>query len=155
MTVDLDSCAEWRILASCELDGELSELDFVRLEHHLDDCAACRTWLAEMRELATALRTAELEAPERNFDLTAARRWRMLRASSVAAAAAASVAAATLAILPLARPTSAPTARARAGTNLAGKRDSCPICLSRNLVLLSLTGHLDPQQAPGHGPVLS
>jgi predicted anti-sigma-YlaC factor YlaD len=155
VTVDLDPCAQWRVLASCELDGELSELDAVRLEHHLAGCGACHAWLAEVRELATALRAEPLEAPERRFDLSATRR-RMLHASTVAAAVVASAAAAALAILPVAVPTNGQTAsHAAQGAEVAGKRDVCPVCLARNLVVLSLTGDLNQPQTPGHGAVLS
>jgi predicted anti-sigma-YlaC factor YlaD len=139
------------LLASCELDGELSELDAVRLEHHLAGCGACRAWLAEGRELATTLRSAQLEAPEQRFDLTATRR-KMLRASTIAAAAAASVAAAALAILPLAGPSNG-TAVSRAAQR-GGQRVACPVCLAHKLVLMSLNGELN-RQTPGHGAVLS
>lgn len=154
MTVELDSCAEWRALASCELDGELSELDTVRLDHHLGDCAACRTWVAEVRDLTTALRSAELEAPDRSFDLTATWR-RMFRTSTVTAAVAASAAAAALAILPLAMPSNGPTVPRAAQDVKLTKRSACPDCLARKFVLMALNGELDRQQAPGHGPVVS
>lgn len=154
MTVELDPCAEWRLLASCELDDELSELDAIRLEHHLADCGACRTWLAEGCQLAMTLRAAQLEAPERGFDLIATRR-RMFRASTVAAAAAASVAAAALAILPLAMHSNGRTLPRAVQDAKLTKSVSCPVCLPRKYVIMSLSGMLARQQTPGHGAFLS
>jgi predicted anti-sigma-YlaC factor YlaD len=150
-----DGCSHWRLLASCELDGELSDLDAVRLEHHLTGCGACAAWLSEAHAAATSLRSAELDVPAR-LDLSARSR-RIARVSSIAAAAAAaSVAAAALAILPIALPTTGGRTTTRPAQRAEiVKRGSCSVCLPRKFVLLSLNGELYPQQTPGHGAVLS
>lgn len=125
MTAHVDRCAEWRSLASCELDGELDELDTARLKRHLQGCAECSVWLAELRTLTAMLRDAQLEAPRRGLDLSAVRRG--VGRAAVAAATVASVAAAALAVIGfdlrtnnVARPAAAGGFEHHALTSLAG-----------------------------------
>jgi predicted anti-sigma-YlaC factor YlaD len=52
-----------REAASLRLDGELNELDAVRLGLHLRDCGACRAYAREIEALTLELRSAALEQP--------------------------------------------------------------------------------------------
>src|SRR5919201_825080 len=54
-------CSSARESVSARLDGELSELETVRLAVHLRRCAGCRAYAAELRAITTALRTAPTE----------------------------------------------------------------------------------------------
>jgi predicted anti-sigma-YlaC factor YlaD len=54
-------CARAREAASARVDGELSERERAELEAHLDGCEECRTYAAEVGELAGRLRAAALE----------------------------------------------------------------------------------------------
>lgn len=87
--VPQSDCLQAREAASARLDGELSELEAVRLNAHLRECAACSVYALELSALAESLRRADLEQPQ--LDLTLPRR-RTLPAMRVAAAAAAVVA---------------------------------------------------------------
>lgn len=82
-------CLQAREAASARLDGELSELEAVRLNAHLRECAACSVYALELSAIAESLRRADLEQPQ--LDLTLPRR-RALPGIRVAAAAAAVVA---------------------------------------------------------------
>jgi hypothetical protein len=62
-------CRSTRELVSLELDGELSELDAVRLNSHLAACAGCRALRAELESVTLALRTAPLEPLRRQIAL--------------------------------------------------------------------------------------
>jgi predicted anti-sigma-YlaC factor YlaD len=62
-TTSCERAAQW---ISLDLDGELSELERARLARHLDRCASCRAWSAEVGGFTSLLRTAplvELSAP--------------------------------------------------------------------------------------------
>jgi anti-sigma factor RsiW len=83
---------EWRQLVSSKVDGELDDLDTVRLKRHLAGCATCSAWAADAALLAGRLRSAELETPDPA--LTVRVLPRRHRFGSVLAASAASVAAA-------------------------------------------------------------
>jgi predicted anti-sigma-YlaC factor YlaD len=90
-TTTCERAAQW---ISLELDGELSELERARLVRHLDRCASCRAWSADVGGFTTLLRTAplaELSAP-----VTApagfARAKRRVAVGALAAAAAAAAA---------------------------------------------------------------
>lgn len=98
MAVLSDACAEWRQLASCRVDGELSETDAARLRRHLRTCPSCVSWLADVDATTALLRSAGDTVPGRRLDLPAIRR-RTSRAAAFAAAAAAAAAMA-LVILP-------------------------------------------------------
>lgn len=85
-------CMQARDAASLRLDGELSELDAVRLGLHLGDCAACRAYAREIEAITAELRSAALEQP--SVAIFAPRRRRSgLRTQSAAVAAVALVAA--------------------------------------------------------------
>lgn len=72
--------------ASARLDGELPELDALRLDAHLASCAACADFAASIGGATTALRVAPLEAlPEAPF-FTPRRRGRRPHLVAVAAA---------------------------------------------------------------------
>ncbi len=81
-------CAQARESASGRLDGELPELDDVRLAAHLSGCADCRAYAGEFAALTTELRSAPLERP--GIEIFA-RRSRGVPAFRVQAAAAAAV----------------------------------------------------------------
>lgn len=98
MTVPRDDCREWRLLASCELDGELSEFGSARLRGHLAGCAECARWAAETRSVAELLRVAEPAPVEREIYLPALRR-RLSHARGLLGAGASAAAAALAAAL--------------------------------------------------------
>lgn len=54
-------CMRAREDLSARIDGELAELDAVRLDVHLAECEECRTFAAESAGVARALRKADLE----------------------------------------------------------------------------------------------
>jgi anti-sigma factor RsiW len=58
-------CERARARASLALDCELSQLERAQLCAHLDACASCSTFLAELREVTHELRAAALPAPSR------------------------------------------------------------------------------------------
>jgi len=78
-------CAQARESSSAGLDGELPELDRVRLGAHLRGCAACRAYAEGLVRLTTTLREAPLEQPV--TPLFAARPRRLPAAAAAAAAA--------------------------------------------------------------------
>jgi ferric-dicitrate binding protein FerR (iron transport regulator) len=84
-------CERARRWASLGPDDALSELERARLERHLDGCAECARFAAEVEALARVLRGAPLEAPPRSFAPAPRRRERRLvgavRAAAVAAVA--------------------------------------------------------------------
>jgi len=55
------ACESAREHVSLGLDHELPELDRARLDAHLEQCAACRSFAAEVGTLTTTLREAPLE----------------------------------------------------------------------------------------------
>lgn len=61
-------CERAQSLASLALDGELTEVDELRLEAHLRECAVCALHVREVRALTTALRAAPLESWGRRFE---------------------------------------------------------------------------------------
>ncbi len=88
-------CTEAREAVSARLDGELTELEAVRLEGHLRTCADCRDFAAEAGPTALLLREAPLEQPAVRIWAEPARpRRRLGVAGGIAAAAAVIVAAA-------------------------------------------------------------
>jgi predicted anti-sigma-YlaC factor YlaD len=80
-----------REAASLRLDGELFELEAVRLGLHLRDCADCRAYARELGAIATTLRSAPLEEPR--FEVFALHRRSGLRIHAAAVAAVGLVAA--------------------------------------------------------------
>lgn len=93
-----DQCRQSRLLASCELDGELPELDAARLRHHLAECADCATWVADAGAFTGLLRAAEPTALEQDIRVTALRR-RLSGVSRLVVAGASAAAAAVAAVL--------------------------------------------------------
>ena len=93
-----DECREWRLLASCELDDELSELGAARLRRHLAECAGCARWVAEAGSATELVRAAELEPVENGICLPVLRR-RLSGATRIVAAGASAAAAALAAVL--------------------------------------------------------
>jgi predicted anti-sigma-YlaC factor YlaD len=83
-------CVQARESASARLDGELPELDEVRLTAHLLGCADCRAFADEAGALAAGLRTAPLERPETPSSVLLPHRGplRAIRMQSAAAAVA-------------------------------------------------------------------
>jgi predicted anti-sigma-YlaC factor YlaD len=86
-----DACGEARSNVSLLLDGELSELDGLRLRAHLDMCPDCRAFEAEASAATHLLRMSEPE--ELIFPVVLPRRSRVpARMLQAGAAAAASIA---------------------------------------------------------------
>lgn len=81
-------CVQARESASARLDGELPELDDVRLTAHLRGCADCRAFAEAAAALAVELRTAPLELPETAVYLPRRPRVHAFRMESAAAAVA-------------------------------------------------------------------
>jgi predicted anti-sigma-YlaC factor YlaD len=73
---------------SLQLDHELAELDRARLDGHLEHCAACRTFAAEVGTVTSTLRQAALEDVHFRVSIPR-RRFVSIRALQAGAAAAA------------------------------------------------------------------
>lgn len=83
-----------REAVSAQLDGELSELEAIRLRTHLDACESCREFEASASFSTTALRGASLEPMTRPIALPSRRRVSVpFRVPAAAAAAVVMVAA--------------------------------------------------------------
>jgi len=93
-----ESCERVREQLSLALDGELPELDALRLKTHLKNCPDCSAFGAATRAATNILRTAEPEEP--TFPLMVPRHRRvpvrMLQAGAAAAAIALVAALSTL-----------------------------------------------------------
>jgi anti-sigma factor RsiW len=89
--ISLQTCDRVRELVSASLDGELSELEDVRLHGHLAACAGCRTYAAGATEAARLVRETPLEQLNVPI-LLPGRRLAVARKLQAAAAAAALVA---------------------------------------------------------------
>ena len=85
------SCESVRELFSASLDGELSELEAVRVQAHLSACGGCQSYAAAAQEAARVVRQTPLEELSLPIVLPS-RRWAVARKLQVAAAAAALVA---------------------------------------------------------------
>jgi predicted anti-sigma-YlaC factor YlaD len=77
-------CMQAREAVSARLDGELSELETLRLEAHLSTCAACRAFAADAAGLARTLRGATLEAAPAELFVPRRRRVAMPFAAAAA-----------------------------------------------------------------------
>lgn len=89
-------CDLARESVSLQLDGELPEQDFDRLETHLRFCPECSAWADRVKDVTLGLRDGSVEVPAGGFvSPRRARRWRV--GSAVALASAAAVVAAMLA----------------------------------------------------------
>jgi hypothetical protein len=84
------NCARTRESVSAQLDDELPEFEFDRLETHLLICPECSAWADQVRDVTAQLRAAPLEEPAvGRFVLPRfGRSWRISSAVAVASAAA-------------------------------------------------------------------
>jgi predicted anti-sigma-YlaC factor YlaD len=80
-------CMRAREAASLRLDGELSELDTVRLGVHLQDCPACRAYAREIEAVTLELRSAALEQPRGEIFVLRPKRVPAMRMQAAAVAA--------------------------------------------------------------------
>jgi predicted anti-sigma-YlaC factor YlaD len=96
-------CFQARGAVSARLDGPLSELDAVRLDAHLEACADCRAYAAEIGAFSALLRAAPLEQPNRPMFVPTVRKRRPLVRVQLAAAAVVLLAAATASSFALGR----------------------------------------------------
>ena len=81
------ACESAREQLSRQLDHELSELDHARLDAHLEQCAACRAFAAEIGAVTRTLREAPLEQVHFRVSIPR-RRFVSVRALQAGAAAA-------------------------------------------------------------------
>jgi predicted anti-sigma-YlaC factor YlaD len=82
-------CARARESVSVQLDGELSETEFDRLETHLRFCPECAAWAEQVGDITLRLREASAEVPTDGFVLPRnGRRWRVSSAVALGSAAA-------------------------------------------------------------------
>src|SRR5512133_383820 len=86
--ISLDTCDRMRELFSASLDGELAELDGVRLQGHLATCAGCRAYATSAEGAARLVRETPLEQVTVPIVIPG-RRYAVARKVQVAAAAAA------------------------------------------------------------------
>jgi predicted anti-sigma-YlaC factor YlaD len=84
-------CDQAREYVSLAVDGELVEVERVRLDAHLGTCAECRAFQADVETVARELRAAELEKPAYPVVLPRLRRL-SVRSIQMGAAAAAVIA---------------------------------------------------------------
>ena len=80
-------CERVRGQISVGLDGELSQLERVMIASHLERCAACGAYEAEVRSFTRALRAAPLEPMARSVVIHRRRRHVGARVQVAAAAA--------------------------------------------------------------------
>lgn len=90
------ACDRARQASSLRLDGELSQLEGALLERHLQRCAGCAEFVADVELLTNTLRSAALVPLERPIELPLRRRVAFSARRAGAWAAAASAAAAAL-----------------------------------------------------------
>ena len=83
-------CDRIRGSISESLDGELSEMEGMRLENHLEHCAACNAYAASARHAARLIRDTPLESLDFPIVLPS-RRLAVARRMKIVAAAAAVV----------------------------------------------------------------
>jgi anti-sigma factor RsiW len=76
---------------SAQLDGELGESEFDRLEAHLLVCPECSAWSEQVRDLTAQLRATSLEEPAERFVLARRGRTRATGPVALVATAAASL----------------------------------------------------------------
>lgn len=86
-------CMQAREAVSLRLDGDLSELEAVRLGLHLRDCADCRAYARDIAAITLELRSAPLEQMRVQTFVPRPKRASGLRLQAAAAAAVAFVAA--------------------------------------------------------------
>ncbi|HEX4746897.1 MAG TPA: zf-HC2 domain-containing protein [Gaiellaceae bacterium] len=83
----LSVCARVREQVSLELDGELSQLEQRMLASHLDRCAACATYVADVRDVTERIRSAPHAVPQRPVVVRRHRSFTTVRMQVGAAAA--------------------------------------------------------------------
>src|SRR5213083_2722571 len=88
MRARFTECERMREAVSARLDGELSELEAIRLRTHLAGCESCREFEASAGFSTTALRAAPLEPLTRPIALPSRRRISVPFRMPAAAAAA-------------------------------------------------------------------
>ncbi len=88
------NCARARESVSAQLDNELPDSEFDRLETHLLVCPDCSAWSEQARDLTARLRASSLEEPIERLVLPG--RGRSLRVSSAVAVASAAAVVATM-----------------------------------------------------------
>jgi predicted anti-sigma-YlaC factor YlaD len=86
--ISLDTCDRMRELFSASLDGELAELDSLRLQGHLATCGGCRAYASAAEAAARLVRETPLEQLTVPIVIPG-RRYAVARKLQVAAAAAA------------------------------------------------------------------
>ena len=96
MTGISQTCERAREWVSLRLDGELSELESALLEAHLNRCAPCAAFAADVEGATLELRSAPLERLEQPVVLPLRRPARTVRVVQLGAAAALVAAAAGL-----------------------------------------------------------
>ncbi|MFZ0342584.1 MAG: anti-sigma factor [Gaiellaceae bacterium] len=84
-------CDGARASVSAQLDGELPESEFDRVETHLLLCPACTAWAEEVRDVTRQLRGADLAIPVPGGFVLPRLRRRLAVTSAVALASAAAV----------------------------------------------------------------
>jgi predicted anti-sigma-YlaC factor YlaD len=100
MSDHTDGCADFRALASARLDGELDELESARLARHLGVCDPCMMWMRDARAVAKVLNEATSVPPVWSSDgFGRSLRWRLVRTTSVGAAAVSAAAIAAFALV--------------------------------------------------------
>ena len=83
------NCARARESVSAQLDNELPESEFDRLEAHLLVCPECSAWADQVHDLTAELRATSPEQPAERLVLPGrGRSWRVSSAVAVASAAA-------------------------------------------------------------------
>ena len=92
MSIRPFACERAREWVSLQLDGELSELERTLMRAHLDRCADCQAFSADLSSLTMELRTAPLELLLRPVVVPRSPRRVVVRALRVAAPMAAGVA---------------------------------------------------------------
>jgi predicted anti-sigma-YlaC factor YlaD len=95
MRASVTPCDQAREYISLALDGELAEVERVRLEAHTAGCAECRAYATDVEAATLELRAAEPEQPADAFVPPRTRRLtvRTFQLASAAAAVAAIIAA--------------------------------------------------------------
>jgi predicted anti-sigma-YlaC factor YlaD len=91
MRASLTPCDQAREYVSLALDGELAEVERMRLDAHVDSCPECQAFQTDVEAVASRIRAAEPEQPAYPVVLPRTRRL-SVRSIQVGAAAAAVVA---------------------------------------------------------------
>jgi predicted anti-sigma-YlaC factor YlaD len=95
-TTACERAGQW---ISLRLDGELSELEQLALDRHVEECAACRAFGADLSGIALLLRDAPLAELAREPVVVSPRRARRRMVGGIGVAAAFATAAAAVAAI--------------------------------------------------------